>query len=146
MASRKPLGEPLKGHLSAVWSLAFSPDGKTFASAGSDDADAVILWDVASRKPLDEPLKWAGASVAFSPDGKTLASAGAFETVILWDVASRKALGDPLTSHQIGVRSVAFSPDGKTLASAGRDPGVILWDVDVASWMRKACAIGRTGI
>jgi type II secretory pathway pseudopilin PulG len=63
----------LWGHNTRVNSVAFSPDGKTLAS-GSDDG-TVILWDMASRKPLGGPLAghkdevW---SVAFNPDGKTL--------------------------------------------------------------------------
>ena len=84
--------------------------------------------------------------MAFSPDGKTLASASWDKTVILWDVASRTPLGEPLKGHQDAVYSVAFSPDGKTLASASWDQTVILWDVDVASWLRRACAIANRNL
>lgn len=72
---------------SAVYSLAFSPDGKTLASGTLNGS--VILWDTALRQPIGEPLTGHGNwinSVAFSPDGKTLASAGADSIVILWNV------------------------------------------------------------
>jgi WD40 repeat protein len=75
----------LSHHRGRVFRVAFSPDGKTLASASADET--VVLWDVASRTPLGEPLKGPQrgvSSVAFSPDGKTLASGD--KTVLLWDV------------------------------------------------------------
>src|SRR5437660_205402 len=74
--------QTLTGHAFSVTALAFSPDGKTLASAtGSwlpDGAPGEIkLWDVASGKervPLAK-LPTTVLALAFSPDGKTLASA-----------------------------------------------------------------------
>ena len=130
VASRKAIGEPLKGHQGPVNSVVFSADGKTLASASTDAT--IILWDAASRKAIGEPLKGHQGlvkSVAFSADGSTLASTSKDGNITLWDVASRKAIGEPLKGHQGPVNSVVFSADGKTLASASTDATIILWDV-----------------
>jgi WD40 repeat protein len=43
IASRKPLGEPFRGHSAEVSSVASRPDGKTLATGSWDKS--VILWD-----------------------------------------------------------------------------------------------------
>jgi WD40 repeat protein len=44
----------LTGHTNWVTDVAFSPDSHILATASRDDT--VRLWDVASRKPLGDPL------------------------------------------------------------------------------------------
>ncbi|HAX85896.1 MAG TPA: type IV secretion protein Rhs [Cyanobacteria bacterium UBA11370] len=118
----------LEGHKSAVYSVSFSPDGKTLASASGDKT--IKLWDVATGKQITT-LKGhtnSVSSVSFSPDGKTLAFASGDKTIKLWDVATGKQI-TALTGHEELVTSVSFSPDDKTLASGSYDQTIKLWDV-----------------
>jgi len=112
-----------------AFGVAFSPDGRTLASASDDDK--VRFWDVHSRTERGPPLPGhtQALGVAFSPDGRTLASGSKDGTVRLWDVHSRTLLGRALTGHTDAVSRVAFSPDGRTLASASDDDDIRLWNV-----------------
>jgi WD40 repeat protein len=111
-----------------IMSVDFTPDGRTLASGGLDDA--VKLWDVASGQEIRtlEGHRSGVTSVMFSPDGLTLASGGLDNAVKLWDVASGQEIRT-LEGHSDGIKSVGFSPDGRTLASGGYDSTVKLWDV-----------------
>ncbi|MBW4721590.1 TIR domain-containing protein [Saccharothrix obliqua] len=120
------------GPIRPVWSVAYSPDGRTVALASNSlerDADkaTVHYWDPVSGASIRTALKGRTAyTTAFSPDGRTLAAGADDGTVYLWPVDG----GDGVTlAHDGPVRSVAFSPDGRTLATAGADNLVWLWDV-----------------
>ncbi|HEX7184707.1 MAG TPA: hypothetical protein VF756_22975 [Thermoanaerobaculia bacterium] len=58
----------MSGHQSSVFSVAFSPEGKTLASGSSDGT--IRLWDVATGRCLAALLALPEGWVAFSPDGR----------------------------------------------------------------------------
>jgi dipeptidyl aminopeptidase/acylaminoacyl peptidase len=122
-----------------VYSVAFSPDGKTIASGSGDNT--IRLWDVGAGRLIRSIAGHGGAvrSVAFSPDGKMIASASEDKTIKLWQVSTGKHIR-LFNGHTGSVYSVAFSPDGKTLASSseeGNDSALRLWDVNTGRLIRS---------
>ena len=122
------------GDRQGVWSLAYSPDGRSLAAAL---AGGVQLWDLTANRLLDE---WKDhddvvTGIAISPDGSRLLTCS-------WDRTTRLYVFDPVTQSRgplvgcydwkVGrLFDVAISPDS-TLAVAGGDDGdyVVAWDIE----------------
>ncbi|MDZ8241553.1 MAG: hypothetical protein RMZ69_31115 [Nostoc sp. ChiQUE01a] len=117
-----------QGHSNSVFSVAFSPDGRTIVSGSHDKT--IKLWDVCTGRQI-YTLEGHSSyihSVAFSPDGKIFASGSDDKTIKLWNVTTGRQIYT-IQGHSDSVRSVSFSPDGKILASGSCDKTIKLWDV-----------------
>jgi WD40 repeat protein len=114
-------------HPGAVYTLAFSPDGKRLFTACEDAR--IRIWDAATGEELTPAGQGEKLlAVAVSPDGKTVASAGADNRIRLWDLATGQ-LARTLPGRSQPQVTLAFSSDGKALASGSENNGEItFWD------------------
>ena len=123
-------GECLKTlaeHTDWVWSVHWSPDGRTLASGSGDRT--VKLWDVSQGMCLKSLAGHSGQvrTVAFSLDGQTLASGSDDQSIRLWNQHTGEVVR-VLKGHTSWISSVAFSPDSCLLASGSEDQSVRLWE------------------
>ena len=139
----------------AITSIAFSPDGKRLATAGSETkvggphglpGGIVRIWDSQTGKELQklEPLSTRADAVVFSADGKYLAvgTGGASGELPepgelhLWSAVTFQQLHTFRTRPDVeqggnpgSVTNVAFHPGGTLLAAAITDGTVRLWEL-----------------
>jgi RNA polymerase sigma factor (sigma-70 family) len=124
----------LKGATDSTSALAFSPDGRLLAAAGSVEkggkrADEARLWDLRTGELL-RSWKDTATSLAFTPDGKALAILGKDGTVRLWELKAAEAAA-PADDYGFGTLIDQLIKEKKTdeqaaealyLAAMGRFP------------------------
>ncbi|MEU3773214.1 TIR domain-containing protein [Streptomyces sp. NPDC032472] len=141
--THRRIGEPLPTGDGYIRAMAFSPDGKSFATSGRD---SVRLWDLATHGQIGKELAVSSWRLDFSPDGRTLATNTADDTVALWDVATQRRIGETPPSHTAQINEVTFSPDGTMLATASRDSTVRLWNVATREQIGEPLTGHRGGV
>jgi len=136
IASRRRLDPPIvasgPASCSAGFAMAFSPGGKTLATACYR---TVQLWDMSTHRQSGAALDTVESveAMAFSPDGRALATSSYEGTTRVWNVTARRQSGDTIgrpnwLNGARAINAVAFSPDGKRLVTAGADDTARLWD------------------
>ncbi len=110
---------------------AFSPDGRTIASASNNQDWGVYLWDVATGRLIRHLAGPANSSpfgpIAFSPDGRALLGGCYHGSVMMWHVGSGEIMWKAKEPEAL-VQVLAFAPDGKRFAGGGSNGNVHLWN------------------
>ena len=128
----RPIIQTLNGHVEAIQSLAWSPDGQQLATGGFR---LFRLWDVANGreiKALSSSLVGNITALCFTQDGKQILAAdgeaGVSGFIHRIDATTGKILGT-WKAHDDVIYGMELSPDGKLLATGSADKLARIWTV-----------------
>src|SRR5207249_4387216 len=105
----------LKGHISSIRHVGFSPDGNKLVSGSAEGT--VKVWDLGTGREflsIDGQQNGASRSLGFSLDGKQIVTTGPDRIVRVWDAVLGKLF--PAAAEQAVVAGGRLSPDGRSLA------------------------------
>src|SRR5262249_15184697 len=105
---------PLEGDGTQAMKVAISPDGKTFAV--TDDKGKLFFYDIATRRPIGEPLDgfaaYNSSDMAFTPDGSELVAQNDSGTPELIDAATHRIIKNFKGIPEGGTQGLSLSPEG----------------------------------
>lgn len=117
----------LTGHQQLVNHIAFSPDGRFFASASFDKK--VKLWCGKTGTFINTFIGHVSAvyQLAWSADSNYIVSASKDSTLKLWSVKDAKKAIYTLPGHEDEVYALDWSPNGTQVASGSKDRTIKVW-------------------
>ncbi len=132
-SAARPAGAP--GY-STYHDIAFSPDGRTLATAKHPRNEVTIYRVLTDMTPQLERVRTlkgkkshflTARSLAWSPDGTRLATAGLDGVVIIWDPHTGEEI--QRFPDLVDIETLTFLPDGKSLIMAGPGSTVRVWNI-----------------
>lgn len=154
-ATGKELPRPPARHLSHVYGVTLSPDGKTLAAAHADNLRFYPVSAAGVGEPAVLPPVDLRGGMAWSDDGRELLVA-CRDAVVRFDGKTGQVLGQSQPEGNPGRRPLAMSPDGRLAADAGGTEPASIWDVrtgkvvfrypDRTPLVRVVCPDARTAV
>ena len=110
-----------------LYSVAFSPDGKTLTIGGENE---VQWWDLQQGEQISTTYVRQSDvhSILFSADGTMLVTRHGSNKARLWDVATGRFLGS-FRGDETKFSSISLSPNGCMLATGTRDNKICIWEI-----------------
>ncbi|MBD3882082.1 WD40 repeat domain-containing protein [Phormidium tenue FACHB-886] len=131
-------GRPIRtltGYASAIYAIAFSPDGQTLAfspnsrqqaaqnqTAAQPESNTIYFVNLAGKQ-VGQPLRGHSdyiTSLAFSPSGRTLISGSWDNTAKIWNVQTGEVIRD-FSERTERILAVSFRLDGRAFALGSGD-------------------------